>query len=380
MQRDTLIIAGKPLALGAVRRRMLVSGVMPRRWKIAVFALLIAIVAGGVATIAFLRYRQPPLAVRLLPGNAEAYIYVDLRPIRAVADLKPGTLVQDDDVAAFSRETGITPEHDLEEAAIGVLPAEPVRSGAPGSGAPASGAPASGAPERRFAEIFAGNLDAGKLADFLRKRATTVDRYDGLEIFVIPREERIVRVSILDGRTVAVTNSTAADPIQRIIDRFHRRQPARAPDFVRRNFDHVPLGAIAWAIVRMNSDPQHGVLPLPGDINVKLPYNTEVTASARVLSSLELRAEARLKDEDAAEKLSNEISTYLTLFKAVQISVGTQGADADVKQLFDDLKLERNRERVSVSAEVPLRFLQKLASQATQSAKPEREAAGAQKK
>jgi hypothetical protein len=55
----------------------------------------------------------------------------------------------------------------------------------------------------------------------------------------------------------------------------------------------------------------------------------------------------------------------------VQISVGTQGADADVKQLFDDLKLERNGERVIVSAEVPLRFLQELASQATQSAKPE---------
>ena len=333
---------------------MLVSGLVPRRWKIAVFALLIALVGGSIATIAYLRYRQPPLALRLLPDNAEAYIYVDLRPIRTVADLKPGTLVQDDEVAAFSRETGITPEHDLEEAAIGVLPAEPVRSGNPGSGTP----------QRRFAEIFAGSFDSGRLADFLRKRATTVDRYDGEEIFVIPREDRTVRVSILDSRIVAVTNSTSADPIQRIIDRFHRRQPARAPDFVRRNFDHVPLGAIAWAIVRMNSDPQHGVLPLPGDINVKLPYNTEVTASARVLSSLELRAEARLKDEAAAEKLSNEIGTYLTLFKAVQISVGTQGADADVKQLFDDLKLERNGERVIVSAEVPLRFLQKLASQA----------------
>ena len=344
---------------------MLVSGVMPRRWKIAVFALLIALAAGGVATFAYLRYRQPPLAFRLLPDTAEAYIYVDLRPIRAVADLKPGTLVQDDEVAAFSRETGITPEHDLDEAAIGVLPPEQT---------------ASGAPDRRFAEIFAGSFDPSKLADFLRRRATTTDRYDGHEIFVIPREDRTVRVSILDTRIVAVTNSTSADPIQRIIDRFHRRQPARAPDFVRRNFDHVPLGAIAWAIVRMNSDPQHGVLPLPGDINVKLPYNTEVTASARVLSSLELRAEARLKDEAAAEKLSNEISTYLTLFKAVQISVGTQGADADVKQLFDNLKLERDRERVIVSAEVPLRFLQKLANQVTQSAKPEREATGTQKK
>lgn len=345
---------------------MLVSGLVRRRWKIAVFTLLLAIVAGGIATVAFLRYRQPPLTVGLLPDSAEAYIYVDLRPIRAVADLKPGTLVQDDEVAAFSRETGITPEHDLDEAAIGVLPAEPVR---PGTSSP--GAVGSGAPDRRFAEIFAGSFDPAKLSDFLRKRATTTDRYDGVEIFVIPREDRTVRVSILDTRIVAITNSTSADPIQRIIDRFHRRQPARAPDFVRRNFDHVPLGAIAWAIVRMNSDPQHGVLPLPGDINVKLPYNTEVTASARVLSSLELRAEARLKDEAAAEKLSNEISTYLTLFRAVQISVGTQGADADVKQLFDDLKLERNGERVIVSAEVPLRFLQKLANQATQSAKPE---------
>src|SRR5262249_56831011 len=125
---------------------------------------------------------------------------------------------------------------------------------------------------------------------------------------------------------------------------------------VRCNFDRVPLGAITWAIVRMNSDPQHGELPLPGGLNFRLPYNTEVVASARVLSELELRAEAKLKDEAAAEKLSNEIGTYLTLFKAVQMSVGTKGADADAKQLFENLKLERDRERVIVSAQVPLRF------------------------
>ena len=335
---------------------MLVSGLVPRRWKIGVFALLAAIAAGVIVTVAYLRYRQPPLAVRLLPANAEAYIYIDLRPIRTVADLKPGTLVQDDEAAIFSRETGIVPERDLEEASIGALPPETA---------------AAGARERRFAEIFAGNFDQAKLTDFLRKRATTTDRYDGAEIFVIPREDRTVRVCIVDGRIVAVTNSAAADPIQRIIDRFHRRQPARAPEFVRRNFDRVPLGAITWAIVRMNSDPQHGELPLPGGLNFRLPYNTEVVASIRVLSSLELRAEAKLQDEAAAEKLSNEIGTYLTLFKAVQISVGTKGADADVKQLFDNLKLERNRERVIVSAEVPLRFLQKLASEAARSQRGE---------
>jgi hypothetical protein len=322
---------------------------VPRRWKIAAFALLAAVVGIGIATFAYLRYRQPPLAVRLLPDNAEAYIYVDLRPIRTVADIKPGTLIQDAEVAAFSRETGIVPEHDLEEASIGVLPSEAV---------------ASGTAERRFAETFAGSFDQTKLTDFLRKRATTVDRYDGTEIFVIPREDRTVRVAILDSRIVAVTNSASADPIQRIIDRFHRRQPARAPEFVKRNFDRVPLGAIAWAIMRMNSDPQHGVLPLPGGMTFKLPYNTEVVASARVLSSLELRAEAKLADENAAEKLAGEIGTYLTLFNAVQMSVGTKGADTDAKQLFENLKLERDGERVIVSAEVPLRFLQKLASDA----------------
>jgi hypothetical protein len=273
-----------------------------------------------------------------------------------VAELKPGTLVQDDEVAIFSRETGIMPERDLEEAAIGVLPPEAV---------------AVGALERRFAEVFAGSFDQAKLTDFLRKRATTVDRYDGAEIFVIPREDRTVRVSILDNRIVAVTNSASTDPIQRIMDRFHRRQPARAPEFVRRNFDRVPLGAITWAIVRMNSDSQHGELPLPGGLNFRLPYNTEVVGSVRVLSSLELRAEAKLKDEAAAEKLSNEIGTYLTLFKAVQVSLGTKGADADVKQVFDNMKLERDKERVIVSAEVPLRFLQKLASEAAKSQRGE---------
>jgi hypothetical protein len=339
---------------------------VPRRWKIALFTLLVVLVAAGIATFAYLRYRQPSLALRLLPDNAEAYIYVDLRPIRTVTEIKPGTLVEDEEVRAFSRETGIVPEQDLEEAAIGVLPAEPVKSGAQGTNAP----------ERRFAEIFAGNFDESKLIDFLRKRATTVDRYDGIEIFVIPREDRTVRVTVLDSRIVAVTNSASADPIQRIIDRFHRRQAARAPDFVRRNFDRVPLGAIAWAIARMNSGPDQGVLPLPGGIEFKVPYNTEVIASVRVLSSLELRAEAKLKDEAAAQRLSNEIGTYLTLFNAVEMAVGTKGADADVNQLFQNLKLERDKERVIVSAEVPLRFLQKLASEAAKSQRGEAETPG----
>jgi len=343
---------------------MLVSRLVPRRWKIGLFTLLVVVVAAGIVTFAYLRYRQPSLTLRLLPDTAEAYIYVDLRPIRTVTEIKPGTLVEDEEVRAFSRETGIVPEQDLEEAAIGVLPAEPVRSGGPS------------APERRFAETFAGNFDEAKLIDFLRKRATTVDRYDGTEIFVIPREDRTVRISILDSRIVAVTNSTSADPIQRIIDRFHRRQAARAPDFVRRNFDRVPLGAIAWAIARMNSGPDQGVLPLPGGIEFKVPYNTEVIASVRVLSSLELRAEAKLKDEAAAQRLSNEIGTYLTLFNAVEMAVGTKGADADVKQLFQNLKLERDKERVIVSAQVPLRFLQKLASEAAKSQRGEAETQG----
>jgi hypothetical protein len=58
------------------------------------------------------------------------------------------------------------------------------------------------------------------------------------------------------------------------------------------------------------------------------------------------------------------------------MAVGTKGADADVKHLFQNLKLERDKERVIVSAEVPLRFLQKLASEAAKSQRGEAETPG----
>jgi hypothetical protein len=297
----------------------------------------------GIAAIlaVYLRFRQPPLTARMLPEGADAYLYVDLRPVRSFVKLEPGKLIQDPEVIGFTSETGISPERDLEEFALAVLPPEKASSGEP---------------ERRFAEIFAASYDMSRLEKFLRGHAKAVDRYADYEIFVIPREDRTVRVTLLDARMIAASNTSSPDAIHAIIDRFTRRG-GHTPALLRRNYDHVPVGAIGWAVM------QQGFIPLPGGSSVSLPRDTDVIASVRVLSSLELRAEARCASDQDAKKLAESIQTYLALFNTIQVTMGTKGPDADAKQLFDNLRMEQDGKVVKATAEVPLNFLAKMMSQ-----------------
>jgi hypothetical protein len=312
-----------------------------RRWWLAAVLVVVAV---GVILAVFLRFRQAPLPARILPDSAEAYVYVDIRPVRSFVQLGPGKLIQDPEVIGFTAETGISPERDLEEFALAVLPPEKTSTGEP---------------ERRFAETFAANYDMPRLERFLRTHAKTVDRYGDYDIFVIPREERTVRVTLLDPRLIAASNANSPDAIHAIIDRFTRRG-GHTPALLRRNYDHVPVGAIGWAIIRMNQDSQHGMLPLPDGSVLSLPHDTEVIASVRVLSSLELRAEARCASEQEAKKLTESIQTYLALFNTIQLSMGTKGPDADAKQLFDNLRVEQDGKAVRATAGVPISFLAKM--------------------
>lgn len=311
---------------------------MKRRWWIA--ALLVVVGIGTFLAI-YLRFRQPPLTARMLPEGADAYIYVNLRPVRSFVKLEPGKLIQDPEVIGFTSETGISPERDLEEIALAVLPAEKASSGEP---------------ERRFAEIFAASYDMSRLEKFLRGHAKAVDRYADYEIFIIPREDRTVRVTLLDARMIAASNASSPDAIHAMIDRFTRRG-GHTPALLRRNYDHVPVGAIGWAVMRQ------GFIPLPGGSSLSLPHDTDVIASVRVLSSLELRAEARCTSDQEAKKLAESLQTYLALFNTIQVTMGTKGPDADAKQLFDNLRVEQDDNVVKATAEVPLSFLAKMMSQ-----------------
>jgi hypothetical protein len=80
------------------------------------------------------------------------------------------------------------------------------------------------------------------------------------------------------------------------------------------------------------------------------------------LTSLELRAETDAARQDSAKKLAEEIATYLTLFRAVELSVGTGGADPDAKKFFDSIRVQQDGTKVLLTAELPFGFLRKIAT------------------
>jgi hypothetical protein len=312
----------------------------------AVITILVLVAAIACSSVLYFRYfRYAPFPARLLPDEAEAYIYVDLRPVRRVTTINAGSVLQDPEIAKFADETSIVPERDIDEFAMAVLPG------------PIS---ASGQQERRFAEAITGRFDARKLEAFLRARGQ-VAPYRNYDVFEVQREDRTVRAVIIGPETVLVTNSASPDTIRSMVDQqragFRRAGPGR----VNQNFRKVPLGSIAWSIVRLQASESYRPLGLP--IGITLPRGADLIVSARALSSLELRAETDTTREDSAKKLANEIATYLTLFRAVQVSVGTGGADPDAKKFFDSIHVQRDGSKVVLTAEVPFGFLRKMASQ-----------------
>lgn len=313
--------------------------------RLAIAALLPAVLLGAAVPLYFRYLRYPPLAARLLPEEADAYIYVDLRPVRQFTEIKTGALLAPEEVESFIAETGISPERDLDEAAIAVLPLE---------AAPAGGL------ERRFAQMLVGRFDRARLEKYLRGKAQRIERYRGTDVFLIGHEGRTIRVGIVNDRMVAVSNSSSSESIRHALDRYpHAGFPRGEADRLRRHYRKVPVGAVAWAVVRMNN-PQGGFFPLLGGYEFPLPRNTDVIVSARVLSSLELRAEAKVTREREAARIADQINSYLILFRAIEATTSPKGPDPDAKQLFENLRVERDGAKVTVTAEVPLRFLQKL--------------------
>lgn len=321
---------------------------MRKRAAILAFGAVLLILAAIGAFPLYLHYfRYPPAPARLLPQNASAYIYVDLRPIRRVAKIEPGAILSDPEVAAFSQATGIVPERDIDEVAFALLPGPPDEKGQP---------------TFRSTEVFTGRFDLGRLRQFLERSGARVYHRDQ-PIYEIPREDRTVRVTILDEKTVAVSNTSGPETIVSVIDRDqHLGFPRSGAYRMNEGFKRVPFGAIAWGTVHIARKNEIGITAIPFlGSQLSLPPGAEVVGSARALSSLELRAETQLGSDRDAQKLSDQIATYLTLFRAVQITMGTGGADADAKQLFDSWRVERDGMKVILKADVPFSFVAKLA-------------------
>jgi hypothetical protein len=310
-----------------------------RRYLIPLVVLAIAL---AVALAVLLRKAAPPESVRLLP-EAQAYLYINANPLRR-ADIKVPPVQFDPDYDTFVKQTGFQFERDLEQAAFAVH-------------APPPGTPNG---ENRFSEVFVAHFNSDKVRSYLHSLANRVDSYRDLEIFNIPREDRTVRACLLGPELVAVSNVDDPLVIRGIIDRYKRLAlPFGGPALVRNNYHKLPFGTLAWAIADIaRGETNNKAFILPGGFDLFFPPDTVAVVSVRYLGSIDFKARAITTSEQAAERITEQVSAFLAVFRSLETNAS--GSDPDVKTFFDSLKVERDGNVAEVTAELPKGFLKKI--------------------
>jgi hypothetical protein len=319
-----------------------------RRRLPIIFGVLV--VAAAVAIVVVLRKHAPPEAARLLP-QADGFLYINLRGLRR-ADL-PGQLppvVHDPEYEQFIQATGFQFENDLEEAAFAIhYPTGPAEGEQP-----------------RYSEVFVGKIQGERLRDYLRKISSSVENYRSTDIFSIPLQGRTLRVAVLGVDTVAASNQNDPRVVRGMIDRSRKlASPFGGPALLRKYYKYVPLAdryvpyaSLCWAIFRVDPGVQ-GAAAGPFGLSFLFSKPAVVVASLRYLGTVHFRAEGFTDDEDEAKRVTEQLNTFLNVFRTAESTVGAPGPDPDVKKLFDSLKVQQSGDRAVLTAAVSVGFIRK---------------------
>jgi hypothetical protein len=317
-------------------------------------ALALVIVAAAVTLAVQLRKHAPPEAARLLPG-ADAFVFGNFGWARRANGgklLLP--IAHDPEYERFIQETGFDFERDLNAVAFAIH--YPQNWPAGGTGGSAS--------EPRFSEVFTGRFDGRKCLAYLKRTAQSVENYNSIDIFTIPLYGRSFRIAILGVDIVAASNHDDPAVIRGMVDRSRRlASPFGGPALLRRYYKRVQLASPFWMVARVEPLAKQSaswatIFSKPADLVVSASYSP-LHLPLRV-DALHLRAEAwAVSDEDARE-IADKANVFLAMFRSAEVSVGAPGSDADVKALFDSLKVRQEGTRAVLSAIIPGGVLRKL--------------------
>jgi hypothetical protein len=324
------------------------------------FPIVLAVVAVAAAvTLAVqLRKHAPPEPARLLPG-ADAFFYLDLSWTRKANSGKELPAVSHDpEYERFIRETGFQFERDLDKAAFAIH--YPARWPGGGTGGPAR--------QPRFSEVLEGKFHSERLTAYLRQIAQSVEIYHSVEIFTIRLDGRSLRVAVLSPDSVAASNHDDPAVIQGIVDRSKRlASPFGGPSLLRQYFKHVQLASLAWLVARVDPSAPGAaavttVFTKPATVVISGSYLSPLHLTAE---AVHLRAEAFSASPDDARAIADKLLLFLALTRTAETSVGTHGSDADVKALFDSLKVRQEDDRTILTASMPFTFLRKMISESS---------------
>src|SRR5271155_3554015 len=317
--------------------------------------LVVVAIAAAVTLAVQLRQHAPPEPARLLPGG-DAFFYLNLGGVRRANSGKDLPAVSHDpEYERFIRETGFEFERDLDNAAFAVH----YPSKWPGGGTGGSSS------EVRFSEVLEGRFQGERVTAYLRQIAQSIESYRSVDIFTIVLEGRSLRVAVLSADSVAASNHDDPAVIRGMIDRSKRlASPFGGPSLLRQYYKHVQLGSLAWVVARVDpSSPEarnwNTIFAGPATLVVSASYLSPLHLRA---DAVHLRAEAFTGTPDEARAISDKVNVFIALTHSAETSVGTHGADADVKAFFDSLKVREEGDRAVLTAVMPFGFLRKMLS------------------
>lgn len=305
--------------------------------KLLITVLLIAVVVAS-GLFFFYRASATPETARMLP-EGEFILYANLKPVHLFWQTgKPIEI--EGDYREFINQTGIDFERDLDELAMSRRDTADHR-------------------DIESSEIFVGRFDRQRLETYLAKISSSQEDYSNHKIFVIPHEGHTVRVTILDANRIAVTNMTSADVIHQIVD-ASLKVPA-GPSLLQNFHQKVPAGSLAWAIVRTGSSAHNQ--PSSG-WSFDFLENTVTVASLRYKGDLLVRADVIAGSENEARQVVDSAGAFVAMYRTVSRSLGTKGADPDVKAAIDGIQVEQSKNVAAFTATLSQKFLKKLVSDA----------------
>jgi hypothetical protein len=176
----------------------------------------------------------------------------------------------------------------------------------------------------------------------------------------------------------AVSNVDDASVVRGIIDRSKELAlPFGGPQLVTEYYKHVPIGSLAWGLMRIPAAPKDPRaarnLSLPGGIDIFVPSSSTMVASVRFITSLDFKAEFFTASEDDAKHFVDQAQTFLALFQSIQSSAQLSGSDPDVKAVFSSFHFEQQKERAILTADIPLGFIKKIFNEPPPQVAPQEE-------
>lgn len=320
---------------------------MRRRTWVSLAVVLAIIVA--LAVTVYLRKNAPPEVTRLLP-EADAIVYFNVKPLRALTKFDQHPVAHDADYQAFIDATGIVFERDLDQAAFAIhRMADPNGPNGPVA----------------YSEVFQGHFDGPRLTAYLAAQAADSDSYAGHDIYSIQHDGRTVRVAILGYDLVAVSNTPTAEQIHSMIDRYHSAaSPFSGDTLLSRYYSDVPLLSEAWGIGAIGLPFASGQRFQIFGFQLPLPVDTTFIASIRYLGAIHLQLEEIAPSPDAAKNSVGMANLVLGMLRSAQVTSGSQDASAqDWSTLLQSTKVEQKGNRAILRAVIPTSLVRSLVAQ-----------------